>query len=123
MYNVTYIFIGLLTITAVQTQNHKHQVDQQPSFVKHTHAATGKAGKSEKNVAQKVIDTAKAVTDSIADVVVSLVTVGKEVSDVSFQAIEKGDKKELNLLYKSLQECQKELLEIQLKIDTLQVTL
>lgn len=75
--------------------------------------------KNVKHVEEKVITTAHNVFDMIADVISDLSQWGKSLSDTVFKRLQENNKEELHKLLHRLELCQKELLEIQKKIDTL----
>ena len=91
------------------------QAESTPSFV----VKTEKKVTKEKNVEKKVVDMARRVFDLCADVTSSLAQWGKHLSDKVFSTLENGNKQELTELLHDLRRCEKELLEIQKKIDTL----
>lgn len=106
------IFVSCLITSHL---NSEQKENTPPSF---TQKATSK-NKKVKNVEEKVVDTAKEVFDLIADITSDLVQWGKCLSDKVFKHLKNNNKQELSHLLQRLEHCQKELLEIQKKIDTL----
>ncbi len=91
------------------------QTESAASFIKKTE----KKVTQEKNVEKKVVEFARRVFDLCADITSELAQWGKHLSDKVFSKLEDGNKAELTELLHDLKRCEKELLEIQKKIDTL----
>ncbi len=86
-----------------------------PSFV----CKSDKKILKEKNVEKKVVDRARHIFDICSDITCSLSSWSKELSHKVFSDLECSNKPKLNELLQDLKQYEKELLEIQKKIDTL----
>lgn len=88
-----------------------------PSFI----SKTEKKSSREKNVEKKVVEKARHIFDISADITCTLSQWGKKLSHKVFSDLESSNKQKLNELLQDLKEYEKELLEIQKKIDTLHI--